>query len=200
MAVPSASVQLTGLARKLVMDGLLEEDVAAQAWEEALSEKVPFVRHAVSKNLIGAAVVAQVAAEEFGVPVLDINGIEIDGDVVKLVQEKLIRDHHALPMLKRGNRLFVAVSDPTNLNALDEIKFATNCQTEAILVEADKLTNAIDKALEAADTSMDMGDEEDLEDLEGLEVADESNDDDPGGLDVDDAPVVKFVTSCCSTA
>ena len=88
---------------------------------------------------------------------------------------------------------FVAVSDPTNQNALEEIKFATNCQTEAILVEADKLSNAIDKALEAADTSMDMGDDEDLEDLEGLEVADESSDDDAGGIDVDDAPVVKFV-------
>ena len=193
MAVPSASVQLTGLARKLVMDGLMEEDVAAQAWEESLSEKIPFVRYAVSKNLIDAAVVAQLAAEEFGMPVLDINGIEIDPDAVKLIQEKLIRDHHSLPMFKRGNRLFVAVSDPTNQNALEEIKFATNCQTEAILVEADKLANAIDKALEAADTSMDMGDDEDLEDLEGLEVADESSDDDAGGIDVDDAPVVKFV-------
>ena len=57
MAVPSVSVQLTGLARKLVMDGLMEEDVAAQAWEESLSEKIPFVRYAVSKNLIDAAVV-----------------------------------------------------------------------------------------------------------------------------------------------
>ena len=193
MAVPSVSVQLTGLARKLVMDGLMEEDVAAQAWEESLSEKIPFVRYAVSKNLIDAAVVAQLAAEEFGMPVLDINGIEIDPDVVKLIKEKVIRDHHSLPMFKRGNRLFVAVSDPTNQNALEEIKFATNCQTEAILVEADKLSNAIDKALEAADTSMDMGDDEDLEDLEGLEVADESSDDDAGGIDVDDAPVVKFV-------
>ena len=97
-----------------------------------------------------------------------------------------------MPIYKRGTRLFVAVSDPTNQNALEEIKFATNCQTEAILVEEDKLNNAINKALEAADTSMDMGDDEDLEDLEGLDVAEEGPDDD-SALDVDDAPVVKFV-------
>ena len=192
MAVPSTSMQLTGLARKLVMDGLMEEDIAVQAFEEAFSEKIPFVRHAVAKNLIEAGVVAQVAGEEFGVPVLDINSIEIDGDVVKTVQEKLIKEHHTLPIYKRGTRLFVAVSDPTNQNALEEIKFATNCQTEAILVEEDKLNNAINKALEAADTSMDMGDDEDLEDLEGLDVAEEGPDDD-SALDVDDAPVVKFV-------
>ena len=193
MAVSTASVQLTGLARKLVMDGLLDESIAAEAWEEALREKIPFVRHAVSKGLIDAAAVAQVAAEEFGVPVIDINALELDPDIVKCIQEKLIRDHYALPIFKRGNRLFVAVSDPTNLQALDEIKFATGSQTEAMLVEADKLGQVIERALEAADTSMDMGDEEDFEDLEDLEVADETSKDDASSVEIDDAPVVKFV-------
>ena len=127
MAVSTASIQLTGLARKLVMDGLMEEETAAEAWEEALSEKVPFVRHAVQKGLIDAAVVAQVAAEEFGVPVLDISAVELDPDIVKSVAEKLIRDHYALPVFKRGTRLFIAVSDPTHLQALDEIKSASSC-------------------------------------------------------------------------
>jgi type IV pilus assembly protein PilB len=193
MAVSTASVQLTGLARKLVLDGLLDAEAASQAWEDSLSDKIPFVRHVVSKRLIEAGVVAQVAAEEFGVPVLDINAIEIDPDVTKTVQEKLIREHHSLPIFARGNRLFIAVSDPTNLQALDEIKFASGKHAEAILVEDDKLAMAIDKALEAADTSMDMGDEEDFEDLEDLEVAEESSNDDAAAMDVDDAPVVKFV-------
>ena len=100
-----------------------------------------------------------------------------------------------MPVYKRGNRLFVAVSDPTNLQALDEIKFATGCNVEAILVEENKLTGAIDRCLEAADTSMaDLaGDDDDLEDLEGLEVGTEDEAQDDSGIDVDDAPVVKFV-------
>ena len=192
MAVTTAKVQVTGLARKLVMDGLLTEEAAAKAWEEAIAAKVPFVSHVVSNRLVSATAVAQVAADEFGVPVLDINSIEIDTDVTKMVQEKLVRENHALPIYKRGNRLFIAVSDPTNLQALDEIKFATRAQTEAILVEDDKLVAAIDKALDAVDPSLGMGDDDDLDGLEDLEVGGDEPDEDTG-MDVDDAPVVKFV-------
>jgi len=192
MAVTTAKVQVTGLARKLVMDGLLTEEAAATAWEEAIASKVPFVSHVVSNHLVSATAVAQVAADEFGVPVLDISSIEIDPDITKLVKEKLVRENHALPIYKRGNRLFIAVSDPTNLQALDDIKFATRAQTEAILVEDDKLVKAIEKALDAADPSMGMGDDDDLEGLEDLEIASDEPEDDTG-LDVDDAPVVKFV-------
>ena len=192
MAASTAQVPLAGLARKLVMDGLLDEASASSAWEEALSEKVPFVAKVVAKGLVDAAAIAQTASEEFGVPVLDLDAIEIESEVTRLVQEKLIREHQSLPIFRRGNRLFVAVADPTNLQILDEIRFATSKQTEAILVEANKLSKVIERALEAADTSMDMGDAEDFEDLEGLEVADDEEDD-SGGIDVDDAPVVKFV-------
>ncbi len=193
MAVTTAKVQVTGLARKLVMDGLLTEEAAAKAWEEAISSKIPFVSHVVSTHLVSATAVAQVAADEFGVPVLDISSIEIDTDVTKLVKERLVRENHALPIYKRGNRLFIAVSDPTNLQALDEIKFATRAQTEAILVEDDKLVKAIEKALDAADPSMGMGDDDDLEGLEDLEIGGDEPEQDDTGLDVDDAPVVKFV-------
>jgi len=193
MAVSTAQVPLTGLARKLVLDGLLDEEAASQAWEESLSDKIPFVSHVVSKGLVDATAIAQIAAEEFGVPVLDLDCIEIDPDVTKAVQEKLIRDHQTLPVYRRGNRLFIAVADPTNLQVLDEIRFATSKQTEAILVEADKLARTIDKALEAADTSMDMGEDDELDGLEDLEVAEDTDDDAGAALDVDDAPVVKFV-------
>ncbi len=192
MAVSTAGAQLHGLARKLVSDGLLEEQAAARAWEEAQKEKIPFVSHVVAKGLVSAADVAQISAEEFGTPVLDIDAIELDGDVTRLVQEKLIREHRALPLYRRGNRLFVAVADPTNLRPLDEIKFATGCQVEAVVVEDDKLGKAIDRALEAIDTTMDMGDSDELDDLEGLEVAEDREVDDTN-IEVDDAPVVKFV-------
>ncbi len=192
MAASSPNVPLTGLARKLVMDGLLEQNVAQEAWKASLRDKVPFVSHVVGKGLIKGHVVAQIAAEEFGVPLIDLNAVDIDPDVTKLVQEKLIRDHHALPLYKRGTRLYVAVSDPTNLQALDEMKFASGAQAEPVIVEDDKLVRVIENALEAVDTAMNMGGDDDLEDLEGIEVAEDKMDDDPN-LDVDDAPVVKFV-------
>ncbi len=194
MAISNNKIHLGGLGRKLVQDGLLGEEEAIQAFQDALKERVPFVSHVVSKGLANAKAIAQAAAEEFGQPLIDIGALTLDQDVTKLVEEKLIRQHHALPLHKRGNRLFIGVSDPTNLQALDEIKFHTGSNIEAILVEEDKLTQAIDSALEAADTSMsDFGGDDDLEDFDDLEVGDEQAPDEDDALEVDDAPVVRFV-------
>ncbi len=194
MAATSEKVQLGGLARKLVMDGLIAEDVAARAFQESVKEKIPFISHVVEKGLADAKRIAQTAAEEFGVPLLDLSAVEIDSEVTKLVEEKLIRRHHALPVFKRGNRLFIAVSDPTNLQALDEIKFHTGTNTEPILVEENKLVEIIESALDAADPSMAaLGSEDELDDLEGLEVGGDEQENEDTGVDVDDAPVVRFV-------
>ena len=194
MAVSTEGIHLGGLARKLVVDGVIEEELAAQAFEEALGEKIPFVSHLVAKGLADPTKIAHVAADEFGAVLMDISSMELEKDVTRLVDEKLIRKHHVLPIYKRGNRLFMAVSDPTNLQALDEIKFATGSNVESILVEENKLQSAIDSALEDADTSMDMGEDDDLDDLEGLEVGDETDpNDDMSAQEIDDAPVVKFV-------
>ncbi len=194
MAVSTEGVHLGGLARKLVVDGVLDEQQAAQAFEQSLKEKVPFVTHVVARGLADAAKIAHAAAEEFGAALMDISALELDRDVTKLVNEKLVRKHHMLPVYKRGNRLFVAASDPTNLQALDEIKFATGFNVESILVEENKLATALDQALEDADSSMEMGDDDDLDDLEGLEVGDEADTgEDFTAQEIDDAPVVKFV-------
>ena len=194
MAVTSERIHLSGLARKLVLDGLLTEEVAASASQQALDDGIPFVSHVVGKKLAQAPQVAQAAAEEFGSPLLDIEAIEIDADITKLVNEKLIRQHHTLPLYKRGSRLFVGVADPTNLQALDEIKFHVGSTVEAIVCEADKLSAAIERCLEAADDSMsDMMGDDDLEDLDDLEVAEEISNDDDRMSEVDDAPVVRFV-------
>lgn len=110
-----------------------------------------------------------------------------------MVDEKLVRKHHALPLYKRGNRLFVAVSDPTNLQALDEIKFHVGANTEAVLVEEGKLKQVIEKAMAGADTSLaDMSGDGDLDDLD-IGGGDEVEDDSAGDTDLDDAPVVRFV-------
>ena len=185
MAVTSEKIHLSGLARKLVIDGLIKEENAVQAFQDASRKKVPFVAHVVSQGLANARDIAHVASMEFGVPLLDLDAVEVDLDITKLVQEKLVRQHHTLPLYKRGNRLYVAASDPTNLQALDEIKFHTGSNVEAILVEDDKLVKAIDKALEAADTSMaDLTGDDDLEDLDDLEVADDQPDSQENVLEI----------------
>ncbi len=194
MAVSTSKIQLSGLARKLVIDGLLGEDAAQQAFQGALKEKIPFVSYLVTNNLVPGKKIALSAAQEFGIPLLDINAIELDKDITKLVKEDLIKKHHALPIFKRGKRLFVAVSDPTNLQALDEIKFAVGMGTDAILVEEDKLAKSIDNALDAAGGSlMDSMEDDGLENLDGLETVEESADKPQDDGEVDDAPVVRFV-------
>lgn len=191
MATPTAQIPLSGLARKLVQDGLLNESQAKQAHREALEKKIPFVSLLVSQNLVKSNAVAQAASEEFGVPLLDIDAIDIDPDVTKLVKEKLVRQHHTLPIYRRGSRLYVAVSDPTNLQGLDEIKFHVGMSTEAILVQDDKLIKTINKSMEAQDTSLsELGDS----DLDDVEFGDERDaDDDTGESEADDTPVVRFV-------
>jgi len=184
--------QLSGLAKRLVTDGLLDENNAAEIQDKALKSREPFVSYLVDNKLLASNAIASSACQEFGVPLLDLSAMELENAPISLVDEKLIRQHHALPLFKRGNRLFVAVSDPTNLQALDEIKFHTGISTETILVEDDKLSNAIDNALDSADSSMaDLLDE----DLDNLEVTSGEEEDKDGGMDadIDDTPVVRFV-------
>jgi type IV pilus assembly protein PilB len=185
-------IHLTGLARKLVTDGVLEEPIAIQAFQAALSAKISFVKYLIDQKLSDSKTVAQAASQEFGVSLIDIESLEIDPDVVKLVSEELIIRHHALPIFRRGNRVFIAVSDPTNLQALDEIKFHLGANTEAVLVEENKLKVAIEKSLAATESGLGALNDSDFENLDDLEIgpqieaATESS-------EVDDAPVVRFV-------
>jgi type IV pilus assembly protein PilB len=194
MATTIPKINLSGLARRLVHDELLSEADAERALEGSRKQKIPFVTHLVENKLLAGKEIAWAAAQEFGVPTLDLAAMDLEMAPVNLVDEKLVRQHHALPLFRRGNRLYVAVSDPTNLQALDELKFHTGISTEAILVEEEKLTKAIEKALEANDAaSMSQLLDEDLDNL-SIEAGEDKN----GGeaateTDLDDTPVVRFV-------
>lgn len=193
MATITPQINLSGLARKLVEDGVLEQAKALSAQEAAAKKKIPFVTYLVENKLAEAKKIAHSASEEFGVPLVDIDVVEIEADVVKLVKEKLIRQHHTIPLYKRGNRLFVAVSDPTNLQALDEIKFHVGMTTEAVLACDDRLAAFIEKSLAENDTSLsDLGDDSDLDDVEFADE-DASANEAPTESEVDDTPVVRFV-------
>ena len=193
MAAPANKINLSGLARKLVLDGILEEEAAQEHFQAAIKKKTPFVAYLVENNLAPSNQIALAASQEFGAPLLEIDSLELDMDVVKLVKEDLIKKHHALPIFKRGKRLYIALSDPTNLQALDEIKFAVSMNTEAILVEEDKLAKLIDKTLDDMDGGLGDMDDDEFDELDDLEVADEDSGQEDDDADVDDAPVVKFV-------
>src|SRR5690606_3541709 len=151
---PTSTLSLNGLARRLVADNLLESEIAVKTVAQAKKEGVSFVDMLVSKEILDARTIARVASEEFGSPVFDITAINRDSIPSKLVDEKLIRKHCTLPIARRGNRLFLAVTDPTDLHALDEIKFNTGINTEAVLVEADKLKIAIEQYLNAQEGNL----------------------------------------------
>ncbi len=195
MATASTATNLSGLALRLVRDNLLSPTDAERIQAEALSKKTSFVTQLVESKKLDSTTIAKVASEDFGIPLFEINSLDLEMAPVKLVDEKIIRRHRVLPLFKRGTRLFVAVSDPTNLQALDEIKFHTGLGTEPILVEEAKLAVIIEKSLDAQDTSLaDLAGDDSLENLEivaGEEGTEARSTGDEEGIN--DAPVVKFV-------
>jgi type IV pilus assembly protein PilB len=186
---------LGGLPQRLVQDGVVDESGMHAALQAASEKRTSFVTQLIASGAATARDIALAAATEYGVPLLDLNALTVDLDTVKTVSDKLLAKHRVLPLFKRGKRLFLGVADPTNLHAIDEIKFQTSLAVEAIVVEDDKLQKYLDKAIEQADTSMpNLGDEDGV-DLEALEVS--GGDDDLGDSvsrdDVEDAPIVRFV-------
>ncbi|MCU7829058.1 MAG: type IV-A pilus assembly ATPase PilB [Candidatus Thiodiazotropha sp. (ex Myrtea sp. 'scaly one' KF741663)] len=192
MATTKPQINLSGLARCLIQDNLIPEDQAERAFEESLKKKIPFVTHLVEKNILNSLDIAISASRGFGVPIFDLDVIDLDVVPRELVAEKLVRTHHTLPLFKRGNRLFLAVSDPTNHQGLDEIRFSTGLASEAILVEEEKLTKIIDKVLEDQESSMDELLDADLDNLD-ISTGDEDKPGDDSNLDVDEAPVVRYI-------
>ena len=192
MATTESKVRLSGLARCLVNAGLLTEADASAYHEQALNKDVPFVTFLVNKGLLDSRSIAICASQEFGIALFDLAVMDMERAPLGLVSEDLIQRHHALPLFKRGNRLFIALSDPTNLAALDEIKFHTRLNIETILVEEDKLTKGIDVLMEAANTAMNELLDEDLENLE-ISTGEGESITDVSEADVNDAPVVRFV-------
>ena len=182
---------LSGLAKRLVIDNFISAEDAQAALLESNKQKIPFVTHLVQKDLVKSLDIANIASSEFGVPLVDISVIDSDLSPDKLVSQALILKHHVLPLFHRGNRLFIALSDPTNLQALDEIKFHTGISTESVVVEEDKLTIAIDRLLSKQDTKMEEFEDSDLDNLD--HEGGESNNEDDEKSDGDDAPIVRFV-------
>jgi type IV pilus assembly protein PilB len=186
---------LGGLAQRLVQDGLLDDATMQDAIVKAKERRMSLVTHLVTGNLASARDIAISASNEFGVPLLDLDCAVVDMEAYRVVSDKLLQKHRVLPLMKRGKRLFLAVADPTNLHALDEIRFQTAMSIEFVVVEDDKLQKAVEKAIEQAEAVMPTLTDDDF-DLENLEVSggdDDANIESLARDDVEDAPIVRFV-------
>ncbi len=186
------NIALSGLARQMVLTGLLDERMAQQAQQQAARNKLSLVTYVVQNKLANGRAVAELAADQFGVAYMDLSALDRESQARDLVSEKLARQHRVLPLIRRGHKLFVAVSDPTNHQAVTDIQFSTGLTTEAILVEDDKLGVAIEQFYESATTGLEeLGDV----DLDGVDVQTVSDDgvSEEATEAADDAPVVRFV-------
>ncbi|MFB1486661.1 MULTISPECIES: type IV-A pilus assembly ATPase PilB [unclassified Thiocapsa] len=187
----TAKNTLSGLALRLVRDNLISEREAIAAYDDAARRRQAFVPYLVEQKLLDSRRIAVAASHEFGVPLLDLHALDLLNLPVNLVDERLVRKHRALPIFRRGNRLFLALSDPTNDQALEEIRFNTGLATDAVLVEEDKLKAAIETAIEAQDTTMtELMDA----DLDKLEIAPDDEDQrEDADINIDEAPIVRYV-------
>ena len=185
----------SGLIERLIGHELISISDAAEVAERARSQGTTVVRELLEEHQIEGAVLARLVSEEYGVPLLELGSIVLDHLPVDLVPQSLIRKHKCLPLYRRGNRLFLAVADPTNKSAIDEFKFATGIATDTVVVEAQPLAQLIDEVIARQDEIFD-GDIADFAGAEDfmpeLEVEEEDEETDFTKL-ADDAPVVKFV-------
>ena len=192
----SIVMPLSGVARRLIADKIIDEPKAQEALQQASQQQLSLVSYLVQNNIADGNQIANAIADEFGSPLFDISALSKEAIPVELVDPKLIRQHHAIPLYKRGNRLFIGVSDPTNLKAQDEIKFHTGLSTETILVEEAALSSAIARYLDDEETAFGNKlanlDDAGLEDLD-IEAVDEESRHQEDASDVDDTPIVRFV-------
>lgn len=187
----SENIPLSGLAKQVVLAELLDEKAAQQAQVQAKRNKLSLVHYLAQNKLVKSRALAELTADQFGIAYFDLSALDKEGQPKDLVSEKLVRQHRALPLWRRGNKLFIGISDPSNHQVVTDIQFSTGLSTEALLVEDDKLGDAIEKFFDTGHSGLeDLGDV----DLEGLETETVDDDKKPeGGQDADDAPVVRFV-------
>ncbi|HMM47059.1 MAG TPA: type IV-A pilus assembly ATPase PilB [Thiobacillaceae bacterium] len=191
MAAVTNTNTLTGLARAMVNHGWLSETDAAGVCTRAAQSGDSFVTELIRGGRYKAGQVAEFAAVSFGYPYLDLSAMDAESLPQGLLDPKLVQKRRVIALHQRGNKLYVATSDPTHLQALDEVKFQTGQAVEPVVVEDDKLGKLIERSGETAESTLAVLNAEDI----NLEFADEENaaPQDTGGIDIDDAPVVRYL-------
>ncbi|HHF7365440.1 TPA: type IV-A pilus assembly ATPase PilB [Legionella bozemanae] len=189
----SNEFKLHGIGQLFVLEKLLDKPQAAEFCKNASAEKISLVQYLVKNNILSATQIAFTAAHNFGVPMLDLDCIDIDSIPMSLVNEKLIRRHSMVPLFYRGNNLYLATEDPSKHASLKEIQFHTGLNTHAIIVEADKLSALIDHLLTVQETQGLSEFVGDVTELDGIIINEEEHETSIATSITEDAPIVKFV-------
>ena len=192
MAAPPSPSPISGLARALIQAGKLKEADAEQLLTQANSAKVTLLEQIITAKRLTALEVARFVADTFGYPLLDLAAFDDAHIPTDAIDRKLIASHKVIPLFKRGNRLSIATADPTNLRALDEIRFQTGLTVDPIVVEQTKLAPLVSKYSESAADALKNLANDDI----NLDFAEEDASpasDDATGQEIDDAPVVRFI-------
>jgi type IV pilus assembly protein PilB len=198
MATHAATRTISGLARALAQSGVMSDYEAESLQSQAQASGVSFVEQVLIGKRMTAQQLAVFASRAFGTPLLDLASFDVDQIPKEFLDVKIAQTRRVLPLFKRSNKLFVAISDPANLQALEEMRFKTNLVPEAIVVEDDKLGKAIIHAIEGSGTTL-----KDMSNLEDMEVGLEDGssqvtlDDDS---DIEDAPIVKYLQKILTDA
>ena len=182
----------SALGRALVQHGRLVQADANAIQAEAAKSSLPFIQQLIASRKLSAKEVSQFAAETFGYPLLDLNAVDIDQLPINVIDNKIASNHRVVALGKRANRVFVAMSDPSNEQVLQEVKFATGLSIEPVVVEDDKLTLMVKRLTDSSAKAIDISGEE--VDFSGIEVAEEDAAQDLAAAEeVEDAPVVRYV-------
>ncbi|MDT3321233.1 type IV-A pilus assembly ATPase PilB [Shewanella sp. SP1S2-4] len=197
--MPSTGLHL-GLSTLFIRKGLLNEEQMANAITKSRQNKHALVSTLVQSKLVSARAIAELCYEEYGTPLLDLNEFDIASIPEEFLNKKLIEKHRCLPLFKRGNRLYIGTSDPTNIAALEDFQFSAGLHAEAILVEEDKLAKALEKILEEDISGLDLGGMDEAA-LAAIEITDtDRRNEEPTGESSDDAPIVIYINKILTDA
>ncbi|MGI2156808.1 type IV-A pilus assembly ATPase PilB [Shewanella baltica] len=197
--MPTSGLHL-GLSTLFIRKGLLDEEQMANAITKSRQNKHALVSTLVQSKLVSARAIAELCYEEYGTPLLDLNEFDLASIPEDFLNKKLIEKHRCLPLFKRGNRLYIGTSDPTNIAALEDFQFSAGLHAEAILVEEDKLAKALEKILEEDISGLDLGGMDEAA-LTAIEISDTDNRSDvSAGEASDDAPIVIYINKILTDA
>ncbi|WP_345870010.1 type IV-A pilus assembly ATPase PilB [Shewanella algae] len=196
--MPTSGLHL-GLSTLFIRKGLLTESQLTETIRHSQNSKQTLVTTLVTSQLLSARTIAELCYEEYGTPLLDLNEFDLNSIPEEFLNKKLIDKHRCLPLFKRGNRLYIATSDPTNIAALEDFQFSAGLHAEAILVEEDKLSKALEKVLEEDLSSLDLNGL-DEESLAGIEVTDTDKRQQEESESKDDAPIVIYINKILTDA
>jgi type IV pilus assembly protein PilB len=197
--MPTTGLHL-GLSTLFIRKNLLSEEQIASAITTSRKNNSSLVSTIIKQKLVSAKTIAELCYEEYGTPLLDLNEFDVTAIPEEFLNKKLIEKHKCLPLFKRGNRLYIATSDPTNIAALEDFQFSAGLHAEAILVEDDKLIKALEKVLEDDISALDLSSiDEDA--LASIEVTDTGKrDEEQAGNGKDDAPIVIYINKILTDA